>query len=80
MVGHGEHDLRVGGDRRAGFRDDLAVDGHLAGEDQRAGALARRHEPALHEGDIEARLQEVTTKTRRRQATKTRKHEKENDP
>ena len=56
MIRHGELDARVGLDRRAGLRDDLAVDRHLAGEDQRARAFARRGEAAVDERDIEARL------------------------
>ena len=56
MIRRDELDARVGGDRRAGFRDDLAVDGHLAGEDQRAGALTRRREAAIDDEHIQANL------------------------
>ena len=56
MIGRDQLDARVGGDRRAGLRDDLAVDRHLAGENQRARALARRREAALDERHVEARL------------------------
>ena len=56
VIRGGQLDAGVDGDRRAGFRDDLAVDRHLSGENQRPRALARRREAAVDEGDIEADL------------------------
>ena len=53
MIRRDELDARVGGDRGAGLRDDLAVDRHLAGENQRPRALARGREAAIDEGDVE---------------------------
>ena len=49
MVGRGQLDAASLADRRAGFRHDVAVDAHLAGENQRARPFARRRQPALDE-------------------------------
>ena len=55
MIGHVERDARRRPRRRSpALRRRLAVDPHLAGEDQRARALARRGEPALDEQRVEA--------------------------
>jgi hypothetical protein len=56
MVGRAQCDEGARADRRARFRHDLAVDGDLAGKNQRASALAGRRKPALDQHGIEARF------------------------
>ena len=51
-----QRDLGAGLDLRARFGDDLAVDGHLRGENQRARALARRSQTPLGDELIESDL------------------------
>ena len=52
--------------RHSGFLRRLSVDEHDAGEDERARALARRGQPALHEEDVEALFQFVRLMTQPR--------------
>jgi hypothetical protein len=56
MVGRCEFNHGVRRDGRPGLGDDLAVDPHLAGQDQRARPLARCGQSTLHEDNIEALL------------------------
>jgi len=56
MIRYGELDTRIALDRRARFRDDLTVDGHLPGQDQRARALPRRSQSEIDERDIQTGL------------------------
>jgi hypothetical protein len=56
MIRRGKRDALVGGDRRAGLRNDLTVDCDVSCENQRLGALARGGEAAGDEGDVKTRL------------------------
>ena len=55
MVRRRQLDARVGLDRCASLRDNLTVDRHLPGEDQRARPLPRRREAAIDEHDVQPR-------------------------
>jgi hypothetical protein len=51
-----ELDTRIASDSGASLGNDLAVDGHLAGQNQRARPLAGRRESEVDEGDIQSSL------------------------
>ena len=53
MIGHEERDGGIDADRRAGLGRRLPVDAHLAGEDERARAFARRRKSPLDEQRVE---------------------------
>ena len=53
MIGLDQRELGIPGYVRARFRDDLPVDAHLPGEDQRARPLPRRRKPLVDDRDIE---------------------------
>ena len=55
MIGDEERDGGVDADRRARLGCRLAVDAHLAGEDERARAFARRRQSPLDEQRVEAK-------------------------
>jgi len=59
MIASDKGDLGVGRDRVPGLGHDGAVDAHLSGEDQRAGAFARRGKAAFDDERVEAWLQLV---------------------
>jgi hypothetical protein len=56
VIGNEEFDRRVLVHRRSGFAGGFAVDGDLARQNQRPGALARWCEPAIDDELIEAKL------------------------